>query len=224
MTLSQMPIADVVVACREETARFLRHELAHDGFCFELFRRAVGERDEAAWAAVFAQYHGMVRGWVRHHPAAPPDRGDDDYWLNRAFERFWNAVGTDRVAAFPNIAALLRYLKMCVHSVLLDESRARGAAPTTPLEALREQDAASDVADSVADQLAASDLWAAVDAEAGSEAERLVARLCFVLGLKPREIHERHSEYFSSVDDVYRTKRNLFDRLRRSPALRHCLP
>ena len=60
----------------------------------------------------------------------------------------------------------------------------------------------------------------AIAAEVQDEAERRVAYLCFVLDLKPREVQERHPELYATVDDVYRIKRNLLDRLRRNPAIR----
>jgi hypothetical protein len=47
--------------------------------------------------------------------------------------------------------------------------------------------------------------------------------LSFVLDLKPGEIQERHPELFASVDDVYRIKRNVVERLRRSPQIREFL-
>jgi hypothetical protein len=56
------------------------------------------------------------------------------------------------------------------------------------------------------------------------EAERRAAYYCFVLDLKPREVQERHPELYGSVDDVYRIKRNVLDRLRRNPRIRAFLP
>jgi hypothetical protein len=41
-----------------------------------------------------------------------------------------------------------------------------------------------------------------------------------VLGLASREILANHPRLFESIDDVYRTKRNLFSRLQRHPELR----
>ncbi len=67
------------------------------------------------------------------------------------------------------------------------------------------------------------ELRRAIDAELHDEAERLVAHLCLVLDLKPREVYERHPDRFADVADVYRVKRNLLERLRRSPAIRRFL-
>jgi DNA-directed RNA polymerase specialized sigma24 family protein len=216
----RMAVAKLAGACHEETGKFLRREPARDDFGFELFRRAICERDQSAWEALFAEYRGMVRAWVRRHPAAAAAGEDDEYWVNRAFERFFTAVGPERFGAFPSLAALLRYLKLCAHSVLLDEARAQGGAYVDSLSQHGDEAGeAPDVAGYALGQLAGEDLWAAVQGELQGEEDRLVARLCLVLGLKPREVYRRHPECYADVAEVYRVKRNLLDRLRRSPAI-----
>jgi hypothetical protein len=48
--------------------------------------------------------------------------------------------------------------------------------------------------------------------------ERLALRCLF--GYKPAEIHQHYPTVFPTVQDVYRVKRNLLERLRRNRALR----
>lgn len=224
MELGVIPLARLAGVCREETGKFQRHEPSRDEFCLELFRRAIAGRAQAAWDAIIAQYRGMVLAWIRQHPAAPAVRDDDDYWVNRAFERFWGAVGPERLASFPTLAALLRYLKLCVHSTLLDEVRARGATRLEPLAVGKGEPAvALDLESTAISQQVGRELWSSIEAELGDETERLVARLCLVLELKPSEVHARYPDHFASVADVYRIKRNLLDRLRRSPEIRRFL-
>ena len=219
-----MPLAELTGACQRETGKFMRRESACDAYCFELFRRAIRGHDQAAWDAVFAQYHVMVYSWIRQHPAAAVSREDSEYWVNRTFERFWSAVGPERFESFPGLPAILRYLKLCAHSVLLDEVRAQGRARLEPLgEAGDEPGAALDIEGAAVGQLAGQELWEVVNGELQDESERLVAYLCFVLDLKPREVYERHPDRYASVADVYRVKRNLLDKLRRSPKIREFL-
>lgn len=224
-----MRLADLVTACREETSRFLRREPARDAFCWEITRRAVCERDQTAWQALVEQYRGLVLLWVRQHPAAAMIDEDDDHWVNRAFERFWGSVGPERFGHFAGLPQLLQYLKLCAHSTLMDEARARRRHRAESLsdEALAGERALTDEApDAEAlaiEQVTAGDLWQAVAAETTGEAERLVAYLTFVQHLKPREIHARHPEHFAAVADVYRVTHNLKERLRRSPRIRRFL-
>src|SRR3954454_20483455 len=166
------PLAELTGRCREETEKFLRREQSHDTYCYEIFRRAICDRDEQAWAAVFAQYGGMVLAWVRRHPVSTSAREDDAYWVNRTFDRFWSAVRPERFGAFPGMAAVLRYLKMCGHSVLLDEARARRGTYSDVLDdRVTESVETPDVAESAIGELTGSDLWAAIVAETQDEAE-----------------------------------------------------
>ena len=240
MEVRQRALADLAAACRD----------AQETCCLELFRRAVAERNHAAWEAVMTQYAGLVRAWVRRHPssgALTPHERDED-WVTAAFERFWSAIAPERFGQFGGLPQLLRYLKLCVHSALVDTVRARAASMTVSLSSNaasgvgRQRDGFADhaldpnrahgalhgaphgvlVADAEAlavDQLAASDLWQAIGRELVDDDERLIARLSFVLDLKPAEIHERHPNRFAAVADVYRIKRNLLERLRRSDAI-----
>lgn len=221
MELRHTALADLVSACREQTARYLRREPSQDAYCFEIMRRALAERDDLAWQAVVGQYGASVLAWVRHHPASTAVQEDDQFWVNRTFERLWSAVGSDRFGSFEGLPAILRYLKLCAHSVLQDAARARAAGRLAPLD--------DDAADSVPapdleatslGNLSASELWREIERELHDDAERKVAHLSFVLDYQPREIFERHPELFASVAEVYRVKRNLLDRLRRSPAIR----
>src|SRR6266542_4722435 len=219
VALTDMPLADVVGACREETGKFLRRAESDDSFCFELFRRAISERSQAAWDAVVTHYRGIVLAWVRQHSASSAVREDDSYWVNRTFERFWTAVGADRFTLFNGLQALLKYFKMCVHSVLLDEVRAQRGAQLEPLDGERD-DGADSVADAeaqVVGQLSGADLWQAIGRELADDAERRVVYLSFALDMKPGEIFERHPDQFGGVHDVYRIKRNVIERLRRNP-------
>jgi hypothetical protein len=216
----QLSVADLADGCATATSRFRQLQSASDACAIELFRRAICERDELAWEAVYAQYHGMVRAWLCRHPAWPTIGDDLDDWVNGVFERFWAAITPDRFASFPSLAALLRYLKLCAHSVLLDEVRARHGRQLQPLSEEVVATGVGNAERTVLESATSGALWAAIDAEVKDEAERLVAYLGLALELKPQEIQARHPDQFASVAQVYTVKRNLLDRLRRNTAIR----
>jgi hypothetical protein len=221
MMPKSMPLAELARRCREETMRFLRAEPRDDAYCYEMFERAVAEREHDAWEAIVVQYRGMVLAYVGQHAVAALVREHDEYWVNRAFQRFWMAVTPERFARFPDLPALLKYLKMCVHSVLLDEVRARRAASVSSLDDVPESvPEPRDAEGAVVGKLAGQQLWQAVNREQQDEPERIVAFLSFARDLKPSEIFERHPSLYGSVADVYRVKRNVVERLRRSPEIR----
>ena len=96
MSLAELSIVELARRCTEQTLRFVRGEQRDDRFCFEIFARAVVSRDEHAWAAIMAQYRGIILSYVGQHAAAAALREPDEYWVNRAFIRFWTAVGPER--------------------------------------------------------------------------------------------------------------------------------
>jgi len=224
MTFRDLPLRELANRCREETQRFLRGEPREDAFCFEIFERAVALRDDDAWEAIMIQYRGIVLAYVGQHTAPAVMREPDDYWVNRAFQRFWTAVGPERFGQFPDLAALLKYLKMCVHSEVMDEVRARKAGSVTSLDEMGEMGdtapAPNNSERSALGKLAGEQLWQAILRELQDEAEQVVAYLSFARDLKPAEIFDRHPRLYDSVADVYRIKRNVIERLRRSAKVR----
>jgi hypothetical protein len=202
----------------------LKEPAAADRAGYELFRRAVCERDDEAWRAAIEAYKGLVLATIRRHAAAAQLREDDLYWVNRAFQRFWLAVGPDRFEQFAELPAILGYLKMCAASVLLDELRARQRRPLVSLD-----EAGDDLLTTRGDgepdtsRLDASDLWSAVREALPEPKDRLVAQLSFVRGYTPREIFARHPDKFATITDVYGIKRSVILRLRRDRRVREYL-
>ena len=224
MTPRELPLVELARRCREETLRFLSGGERDDAYCFEIFHRAVVDRDDAAWEAIVTQYRGIVLAYVSQHTAAAVVRESDDFWINRAFQRFWSAVGPDRFSDFPDLPSLLKYLKLCVHSVLMDEMRARRATASNSLDEVPETVPAGTNAErTVVGELSGQELWDAIIREVQDEAERKVVLLSFGRDLKPSEIFERHRDLFASVADVYRIKRNVIERLRRNAEIRSFL-
>ena len=212
-------VPELARLCHDETTKYLRREPSRDEFCLELLRRAIVGRDQVAWEAILVQYRGMVLSWLRKGYGTAMRGEDDDYWINRTFERFWQAVGPERFGLFPSLANLLQYLKQCAITALLDDARQRTRdrlddQASTPLLP------AADPEPLALDKLGQQDLWALIMAEVQNEAERLVAHESFALDLKPGEIYERYPLHFADTADVYRIKRNLLDRLRRNPRIR----
>jgi len=208
-----LDVRELARSCREETDRYLRGEPFRESFCFELFRRAIVERDDAAWAGIHAQYAGLARIWLKA-------RMDEDEGVNAAFERFWRALDPAKFARFGSLAAVLNYLKMCVHTTVLDHLRAqRHGALEVDLETVQTLQARETVEGVVGDKLDAAELWHRVANTLTHERERRVIYLSYAIGLSPREIHARHGEEFPHMDDIYRIKRTAIDRLRQSAAL-----
>jgi hypothetical protein len=212
--IQELTVAEVACECRREAERFLRGEQHNDSFAFELFHRAVVERDEAAWAAILTQYRATLRRWLGDW------QEDVDDAVSAAFERFWRAVNAQKFAGFTSVPSILQYLKLCAQTVNADRLRALQARA---LE--RTLDDAANLADVeridelVASRVDASDFWREVRRILIDKRELQVIYFSYVIGLTPRAICERHVDEFPDVQQVYRLKRMALDRLRRHSTL-----
>ncbi len=215
--------SEVARRCHEETERFFRR-LVHDTqYCYDLFRRALAQRNSDAFELLMLNYRGLVEGWVRRHPRFAQTGEDVELFANTAFERLWIAIPPARFSSFPDLRSLLRYLQMCVHCSVADYMRTTDATvslePDDPDEPALEPAAPEPVL-SYAEK---AEIWRAVVAEMRTEKERVVLQCCYALEMKPSEVYEEHPSVFASVQDVYRTQQNVLERLRRNESLRRFL-
>ena len=134
----------------------------------------------------------------------------------------WSALNAEKFPKFPDLKSLLRYLQMCVHSVIIDHAR-RAGPPLISLDDLDpvQQRSILGRVDTArpGDNLQREEFWRVLAGRLKSDQERRVLHASFVLGLKPREISVRYPDEFSTVRDIYRTKENLLARLRRDAEL-----
>lgn len=225
-SLSRMPLDTLTDRCREETERFFRRLAYVQSYCIELFRRAIVDRDEMAWNGVYAQYENLVRGWVKQHSGMPQAGEDIQYFVNRAFEKMWRAVTPDKFVGFRDLKSLLRYLQMCVHSVIVD--RLRFMEAKVQAEAWDELRSHPNThSDSVEDRALAGAqkeaLWRFIQEQLRDDTEEIVIYSSFILALKPSQIITEYPNKFTSVEQVYRAKQNVLNRLRRNPEMENFL-
>jgi DNA-directed RNA polymerase specialized sigma24 family protein len=222
--LRDLPLAPLRAEAQAQERSYARGEPSQDAAGLELFRRAIDERDDAAWQAVLEIYRGLLVAQAGRKVVRGLVVEDDGFCVDRAFQRFWYATSNQRLSQFKDLASILKYLKMCLGSVLLDQARARRRQACVSIDDVAPDVCVSaDPAGQVISRLAQRELWAAIDRDLLDASERLVAHLSFVGGLCPREIMARHPETFHDVYDVYRTKRNMIERLRRSQAIKSLL-
>jgi RNA polymerase sigma factor (sigma-70 family) len=220
--VESLSINELARCCSEETAKFLKQSTSNDRYCLELFRRAIVSRSDDAWACIYQQYAPLVLTWVNQHQSATALLGQDGSasLVNAAFAKFSQALTPAKMDNFDSLAAVLKYLKMCVHSVIADEVRSRQARQyEETLELIEHEPASDDPADDVVSNISAQSLWQVIQEELNSEDERVLIYLAYVQGMKPSEISVQHNRLFPTVEDVYRIKRNVLERLRRNRRL-----
>jgi DNA-directed RNA polymerase specialized sigma24 family protein len=185
---------------------------------YELFRRAVVERDADAWAAIVERFRPLLIAWVGRCAAAAAAGEAYEDLADEGLARAWRSLSPERFGGFPNLAALLGYLRACVTTTVIDAARARAAHERA---AQRIRLDAEDLPEQVVfQQLGSAELWQLISGLVASEADRVVLIERFVFDLPARVIRDRHPSLFPDVMNTYAAIRNLRERLRRNEGLR----
>ena len=221
-----LTLTGIAHRCAQETELFFQRQRYDPRYCFELFRRAIVHCNQRAWEIAYAQYRSLVAGWVERHSAFSTSGEEVQHFVNRAFEKMWVALTPDKFNNFSDLKSLLRYLQMCVHSVILDQVR---VAEQSGMDIQDELLAAEDETENPAVETQALDrvhrqgFWREINARLRNEKECQVVYGSFVLAMKPREIYAQFQEAFRDVNEVYRVKENVLARLRRDAEIRKLL-
>ncbi len=184
---------------------------------YELFRRAIVERDEDAWATIYDRYRSLLISRSHRCGAALLIGEYCDDIADQAFARAWIALSSARFARFSNLSKLLAYLRACVVAVVIDCSRTQTARERAMLR--QEAHVFATPEQIVLDEIERGDLWRLSSSLAETRQERTVLVESFVLELPPRTIMMRHPDLFTDITHVYFAKRNLLARLQRNPEL-----
>ena len=215
ITLATLAHTNLVQQCRRESQRFFQHQPNDPTFCYELFRRAMIGRDQAAWSAIYDQYTPLALGWVERHASFAGCEEESLYFVNRAFEKMWSALSPEKFSRFPDLKSLLRYLQLCIHSVIIDYARTAQqvelAEPTGSWQGLESD---------VLAEMARGELWQRIGTHLTDKREKQLLYYRYALGLKPREICNRFADEFPEVGEIYVMNQNILARLRRDDALR----
>ena len=214
--LGAMSLPALAGRCMSEIDNYRRGEASNDEYCLEIFRRAMREHDDAAWTLLVERFQEFLLAAFRRHPryetAAHLDSPEN--YVARAFARFWIAAVHNQQVTFTNLGAALLYLRVCLNSTILDTVRSYARAREVPLP---EPGFALEPAEE--DQDEGGELWEVIRDMLPNKRERRLAFLLYQCNLKPREIVRRCPEEFSNVDEIYRLRRNIVDRLERGKDL-----
>lgn len=219
--LANLTLAGLAQQCAAESDRFFQSEPHDPRYCFELFRRAIVEKNELAWRLLVAQYTPLVSSWVRRHSAFQATSESVDTFVNGAFYRLLKATPPEKFSKFENLKSILEYLQRCVAGDIVDHVRTMKA--TLPLDAIPAEAQKTSFADPVDEVVGSREIreqvWQAVQSVVNDEEEYLLIYHSYVLGMKPAEICQMFPERFPDVKRLYRLKENILARLRRDNTL-----
>jgi hypothetical protein len=215
-----LDLPELVQRCEQETRLYFQRQKPDDRYCFELFRRAIEEGNSSIWNHLYPCYSGLVASWVMQHPAYESSGEKVEYFVNGAFAKLVVTLTRERFQGFSELGYILSYLKLCVHSVVVDYQRAADQASFYTLEEIGEE-ASSEASpeEQVFGQAAQEEIWEKVTERLHDEKERAVIQGLFVFDLKPRDLYDQMSTLFTDVDEIYRIKQNVMARLRRDSAI-----
>jgi DNA-directed RNA polymerase specialized sigma24 family protein len=212
-SLQDMNVSVLADQCMRQIERFQRGEPSNDQYGVELLRRAITQRNPLAWEAMEQRFHGLVLRWLRSHPyreeACRLD--SEENYVAQAFARLWVATVSNQHVELKTVAAVLTYLRLCLNSVLLDTRRTYVRSREIPLPEPGEPgEPLSEERDE------GREVWEAIRSMIPDEREQRVAYLLFHCNLKPREIAHFCPEELGEVEEIYRLRRNIFQRLLRN--------
>lgn len=221
--LQQMSVADLAQKCAQETELYFTHQDYDSSSCFELFRRAIQENNGDAWRAIRDQYQTLVTRWVNRwlnkHPDFSSTNEEAEDFVAQAFERFWISFTPSKFEKSQGLAAVLRYLQMCVHGAITDDWR--------KMRHLRLEQKVGDEELELSESkptpeniLEVDEFWQLIHKKTKSPKEYIVIYASFSLDLSPREILVEYPGVFNDIKEIYQYKANLLDRLERDEEIR----
>jgi hypothetical protein len=205
-----MRLPDLAAQCIKELDHYRRGDPSTEAFGLELLRRAIRQSDQEAWVWVQHCFSGMVRGWLRRHPqreVACRLESEENY-VAQTFERFWQATTFNQQVEFSRLSAALQYLHASLHGAILDMLRAYARPGEVPLLGPGEP--------LVEDNTENSEVWQILKTILSNPREQRVAYLLFHCGLKPREILRFCPQEWSDVQEIYRVRRTIMERVLRN--------
>ncbi len=211
MSLAGLPVDVVAQRCAEETEKFAIHRVSDPQFCFELLRRALADGLADAVTHMYHIYEPQVRSWVHRHPGFASAHESPDHFVSAALSTFYFALRGPKFDRFGSLGQVLTYLKMCVHTAILQHLRDQQGRATVPL------DAAETLTTVPALELdpSTSEVWTHICHLLPDQREQLLARCAFFDDLKPRQISALYPAVCKTERDVsvalYRVRRRLRD-------------
>ena len=237
--LRSLALDQLIQCCHTATVTYLRtHQAGDDRYCLEMFRRAVQDHNENAWAFIYTTYSTeeflgehyilkWVRSWLNgRHGAVIRSAFTEEEIVQEVWMRLAQSEAAQSFH-FASMSQLMGYLRRLVNNFMMDVARRR--APLI-IESATDHEAAhiEQVIRTVPDRSGGVDRMMAEneslhellrqigDQIIGDEHEWLVFKSYFLDRLPPRKLYEAYPGVFSPGEvEVIRTR--LVRRLRKSP-------
>ncbi|MBI5668083.1 MAG: hypothetical protein HZC41_08745 [Chloroflexi bacterium] len=196
MSVDERDIQALADNCIAENARYQREGHSDPAPCFELLRLALADSHPLALEHIYAIYKPRLERWASLHPLFADSDEDAEFFADWAFTNFINAsTGDNFRRKFTSLPAAIRYMRVCTHNTI--SGYMRKPPPALLPEDLDPPDPTPLDTDLLNDQL-----WAHICQRLPDPTHQLLARLVFVLDMKPREIVQEYSHIWQREREV----------------------
>jgi hypothetical protein len=203
-------ISDLAGRSKEEINRYQRGDSVEDSSTLQMLSLARLHNDEQTWRVIEQCFAPLALSWIRRHPRyeeACRVKTERRY-LMLTLNRFKHGL-VEQNLTFSSLAGVVRYVQVCVNSVLLDTVRsAAWLEKINQHELLISTNGTDQCADAALLQRLLSD-----------EREQRLAYLLFHCGLSPREIVQTCPSEFADLEEIYQLRRSLMAHLQASGEL-----
>jgi hypothetical protein len=220
--LHQLNLEEVIQGCQDESTRPRSEEM---GYCFELFRRAFEEEQQAAWLAIDEQYRRLMLRWICDCSSGLPPQEVEEI-VPQALPKFWYSLTRSTMPLterFAHVGAVLNYLKQCTISVYREHERRLRRRERVNHHLVSAKYAGSDQPEAEEELLSRIDQerllqrvrrW--IQTYVSDRQEQRLLFLSYEVGLTPAEIAARYPQEFPDTQTVHRIKERILKRARRA--------
>ncbi len=220
--LHQLNLDEIIQGCQVESNQPRDQET---GYCFELFRRAFEEQEQAAWLAIDEQYRRLILHWVCDCSPCL-SRQEVEEIAPQALPKFWQTLtksSTPLAERFAHIGALLKYLKRCTISVFRERERRiqrrerirqrlKSTEQAIPAQIGSEEELLNRIDRGRLLQMVQK--W--VKTYVTDHQEQRILSLSYEYGLTPAEIVKHYPQEFPDTQTIRRIKERILKRARRA--------
>lgn len=215
-SVERLPVDELAARCQEDTQRFRHEQVSETEHCFELLRRALGDGHTEAFTRVYHIYEPQVRQWVYSHSRFSQTGESADYFVSSALTSFYFALRGDKFANFDLLPKVLSYLKLCVHTAIMQHLRKTPPASVTELS----DETSGGYSAHFDAGLNASAVWERICELLRDDDDRHLAHCVFVQSLKPAQIVDEFPERYETARQVSVALQRIRRTLRRDDDLR----
>ena len=215
MDATKLSNSELAQHCANETHKYTRQQENDTRFCFELSRRALQDENTDAFTHLYRIYIVQIRNWVYQHPLFAATGEEVDYFVQQAIANFYFALRSSHFQGFSHMSAVLKYLKMCVHTAIAEYIRTQKITETL--------DEDVPYPSNMSEHIHQHEIWERITQVLTDERDRRLAYYAFALWLKPADIAESYPHEWQDAREVSVALYNVRGVLRRDARLRELL-